>query len=339
MKKQKVVCFGEIMLKLSPNGDNLFAQSDNYLAEFGGSEANVAVALSSYGLDVSFVTKLPDNLIAQKAVSVLMSHGVDTSHIVKGGKRIGIYYQEKGIIPYTGTCIYDREDSAIAMAEPEDFDWESILEGADWFHFSGITPALSGNMALICEQACQTAQKMGIPVSCDINYRKKLWPLEKAQEVMQQLLKYVSLVIVNEDEAKVVGYDKPVASFMNYEDYRNFARFMTERFSCSKIASVVRCKTGTLRNVYGIMWSKEDGINLSEKYSIDNAVELSGAGDAFVAALIYGVMQNYFIAINLNVAVAACALKHYVKGDFNLTPFETIRTYVRNKLDAGGVER
>lgn len=200
----KVVTFGEIMLRLAPNGYYRFFQQDQMQATFGGGEANVAVSLANFGEASVYVTKLPEHAIGQAAVNELRSFGVDTSRIVRGGNRIGIYYLEKGASQRGSVCIYDRAGSSIAEAEPGDFDWDAIFEGADWFHFTGITPALGGNLIEICKQACIAAKKKGIRISCDLNYRGKLWSREMAGTVMEDLCQYVDVCIANEEDAKDV---------------------------------------------------------------------------------------------------------------------------------------
>ena len=197
---KRVVTFGEIMLRLAPEGYYRFVQADRYGATYGGGEANVAVSLANFGLDVAFVTKLPKHEIGQAGVNALRRFGVDTKEIVRGGDRIGIYFLEKGASQRASKVIYDRAGSAIALAKPEEFDWERILEGADWFHFTGITPALGGHLPRICLDACRTARKKGILVSCDLNYRKKLWSKEEAGRVMARLCEYVDVCIANEEE-------------------------------------------------------------------------------------------------------------------------------------------
>lgn len=200
----RVVTFGELMLRLAPNGYNRFFQNDQMQATFGGGEANVAVSLANYGIDVSYVTKLPNHAIGQAAVNSLRYFGIDTSRVIRGGDRIGIYYLEKGASQRGSVCIYDRAHSAIQEANPAEFHWEEILDGADWFHFTGITPALGANMVQACLDACQTAKRMGVKVSCDLNYRSKLWTRAQARAAMEQLCRYVDVCISNEEDAKDV---------------------------------------------------------------------------------------------------------------------------------------
>ena len=240
----KVVTFGEIMLRLAPEGYYRFVQAESLGATYGGGEANVAVSLANYGVDASFVTKLPSHEIGQAAVNALRRYGVDTSRIVRGGSRIGIYFLEKGASQRPSKVIYDRAGSAIATASPEEFDWDAILQGADWFHFTGISPALSDNVAAICLDACRAAKKLGVPVSCDLNYRKNLWSREKAGQVMAGLMEYVDVCISNEEDAadvfgiKAAGTDV-TGGKLDHEGYRDVARQLTERFGFQKLPS--RC--------------------------------------------------------------------------------------------------
>ena len=200
----KVITFGEIMLRLAPNGYYRFFQNDQMQATFGGGEANVAVSLANYGLESAYVTKLPKHAIGQAAIDSLRYFGVDTSKVVRGGDRVGIYFLEKGASQRGSVCIYDRAHSAIQEAKREDFDWDSIFEGADWFHFTGITPALGANVVEICKDACKAAKAKGVKISCDLNYRGKLWTRAEAREAMTELCKYVDVCISNEEDAKDV---------------------------------------------------------------------------------------------------------------------------------------
>ena len=200
----KVITFGELMLRLAPEGYLRFVQSNKFEATFGGAEANVAVSLANYNQDVSFVSKLPNNEIGQMAINSLRQYGVDTSNVVRGGNRVGIYYCEKGASQRASKVIYDRANSSIALAKKDDFDWDKIFKDADWFHFTGITPALSKEVASITLEACKAAKAKGITISCDLNFRKKLWSNKEANEVMSQLCEYVDICIANEEDAKDV---------------------------------------------------------------------------------------------------------------------------------------
>ena len=238
---KKVVTFGELMLRLAPEGYYRFVQEDKLGATFGGGEANVAVSLANYGFDAAFVTKLPSHEIGQAAVNSLRRYGVDTSCIVRGGDRVGIYFLEKGASQRPSKVIYDRAGSAIYTASSGDFDWEKIFEGAEWFHFTGITPALKDGVAEICLEACKAAEKAGVKISCDLNYRNKLWSKEKAGQVMGELCKYVDVCIANEEDAADVfgikAADTDVtAGTVNHEGYKDVAKQLADRFGFEKVA-------------------------------------------------------------------------------------------------------
>ena len=242
---KKVVTFGEIMLRLAPEGYYRFVQADTFGATYGGGEANVAVSLANYGFDAKFVTKLPKHEIGQAAVNSLRKYGVDTTDIVRGGERVGIYYLEKGASQRPSKVIYDRAGSSIATASSSDFDWKKIFEGVEWFHFTGITPALNDEVAKICLEACKAAKEAGATISCDLNYRNKLWSKEKAGEVMGELCKYVDVCIANEEDAADVfgikAADTDVTQGeVNREGYKDVAKQLGDRFGFQKVAITLR---------------------------------------------------------------------------------------------------
>ena len=242
---KKVITFGELMLRLAPENYLRFVQSDKYEATFGGAEANVAVSLANYGVDVAFVSKLPDHEIGQSAVNSLRKFGVDTSKIVRGGERVGIYYCEKGASQRPSKVIYDRAYSSIAMAKKEDFDWDKIFDGVEWFHFTGITPALSDELAEICEIACKVAKEKNITISCDLNFRKKLWSKEKAGNVMAKLCNYIDYCIANEEDAKdVFGIEADNSDIyggkLDRNGYISVAKKLTDRFDFKGVAITLR---------------------------------------------------------------------------------------------------
>ena len=242
---KKIITFGELMLRLEPEWYLRFVQADRYQATFGGGEANVAVSLANFGLDAAFVTKLPQHELGQAAVNSLRRFGVDTSKIVRGGSRVGIYFLEKGASQRASKVLYDRAHSAIAEAEPADFDWDAIFEGADWFHFTGITPALGGRLPEICEQACQAAKARGVKISCDLNYRKNLWTRQQARDVMTRLVPYVDLCISNEEDAKdVFGIEAENTDIsggkLNHKGYESVAKQLQDRFGFEKVAITLR---------------------------------------------------------------------------------------------------
>ena len=318
---KKVVTFGEIMLRLAPNGYYRFFQNDQLGATFGGGEANVAVSLANFGLNAAYVTKLPEHAIGQAAVNNLRYFGVDTSYIARGGERVGIYYLEKGASQRPSKVIYDRANSAIAKAEKTDFNWEEIFKGAHWFHFTGITPALGDNMAAITLQAVQTARKMGLTVSCDLNYRKKLWTKEKAGQVMSEICKYVDVCIANEEDAADVFGIKATATDVtagqvNEEGYKEVAQKLVERFGFKKVAITLRTSLSANDNRWAAMLYDGKNFYFSKHYPI-HIVDRVGGGDSFGGGLIYACLAGYSGQQSVEFATAASCLKHTIEGDFN----------------------
>ena len=317
----KVITFGEIMLRLAPEGYYRFVQADSMGATYGGGEANVAVSLANFGMDAAFVTKLPKHDIGQAAVNSMRTFGVDTSKIVRGGDRVGIYFLEKGASQRPSKVIYDRAYSAIAMAKPEDFNWDAIFEGAEWFHFTGITPALGDNVAAICEDACKAAKAKGVTISCDLNFRKNLWTSEKAGQVMAKLMNYVDVCIANEEDAeKVFGIkasDTDVSGGkLNHEGYKEVAKKLADQFGFSKVAITLRESISATDNNWAAMLFDGKDYCFSKKYAV-HIVDRVGGGDSFGAGLIYGLMNGYATQQALEFAVAASCLKHSIEGDFN----------------------
>lgn len=317
----KVVTFGEIMLRLAPNGYYRFFQQDQMQATFGGGEANVAVSLANFGEASVYVTKLPEHAIGQAAVNELRSFGVDTSRIVRGGNRIGIYYLEKGASQRGSVCIYDRAGSSIAEAEPGDFDWDAIFEGADWFHFTGITPALGGNLIEICKQACIAAKKKGIKISCDLNYRGKLWSRKTAETVMEDLCQYVDVCIANEEDAKDVfgicaEHSDITQGRLNKEGYVSVAKQLRERFGFEMVAITLRTSLSASDNDWAAMLYDGTQAYFSKEYHL-HIVDRVGGGDSFGAGLIYSLLNGKAMQDVIEFAVAASALKHSIEGDFN----------------------
>ena len=317
----KVVTFGELMLRLAPNGYYRFFQNDQMQATFGGGEANVAVSLANYGVWSEYVTKLPEHAIGQAAVDSLRYFGVDTTHIVRGGSRVGIYYLEKGASQRGSVCIYDRAHSAIQEADPGEFNWEQILQGADWFHFTGITPALGPNVVEICREACQTAKKLGVKISCDLNYRGKLWTREQAREVMTDLCQYVDVCISNEEDAKdVFGIEAENTDIyggkLNKEGYKSVARQLADRFGFEKVAITLRTSLSASDNNWAGMLYDGKEYCFSKEYHL-HIVDRVGGGDSFGGGLIYALLSGKDSQETIEFAVAASALKHSVEGDFN----------------------
>ncbi|MBQ1942822.1 MAG: sugar kinase [Clostridia bacterium] len=326
---KKVVTFGELMLRLAPEGYLRFVQSDKLEATFGGAEANVAVSLANYGVDAAFVTKLPSHEIGQAAVNSLRKFGVDTTKIVRGGDRVGIYYCEKGASQRPSKVIYDRAGSAIATAKAEDFDWNAIFEGVTWFHFTGITPALSDDVAQICLSACRAAKERGITVSCDLNFRKKLWSKEKAGKVMGELCHYIDYCIANEEDAKdVFGIEAENTDIyggkLNREGYISVAKQLTERFSFKGVAITLReSKSANDNDWSGMLYTNGEAF-FSKKYSM-HIVDRVGGGDSFGGGLIYALLNGYDAQSAIEFAVAASCLKHSIEGDYNMVSLAEVQ--------------
>lgn len=319
---KKVITFGELMLRLAPENYLRFVQSENYEATFGGAEANVAVSLANYGVDAAFVTKLPKHEIGQAAVNSLRKFGVDTSKIVRGGDRVGIYYCEKGASQRPSKVIYDRAYSAIAMANPDDFDWNEIFSGAEWFHFTGITPALSDTMSAITLAACKAAKAKNITVSCDLNFRKKLWSKEKAGEVMGDLCKYVDYCIANEEDAKdVFGIEADNTDIntgkLDRNGYISVAQKLTARFGFKGVAITLRESLSANDNNWSAMLYTNGEAVFSKKYAM-HIVDRVGGGDSFGGGLIYSLLSGYPSQKAIEFAVAASCLKHSIEGDYNM---------------------
>ena len=317
----KVVTFGEIMLRLAPNGYYRFFQNDQMQATFGGGEANVSVSLANYGMESVYVTKLPKHAIGQAAVDSLRYFGVDTSKIVRGGDRVGIYYLEKGASQRGSVCIYDRAHSAIQEADPADFNWDEIFEGADWFHFTGITPALGQNMVEACKQACIAAKKHGVKISCDLNYRGKLWTRAEARAAMTELCQYVDVCISNEEDAKdVFGIEAEGTDIyggkLNHEGYKSVAKQLMDKFGFEKVAITLRSSISANDNDWAGMLYDGENYCFSKSYHL-HIVDRVGGGDSFGGGLIYALLNGKTTQQAIEFAVAASALKHSIEGDFN----------------------
>ena len=290
-------------------------------ATFGGGEANVAVSLANFGMDAAYVTKLPGHAIGQAAVDALRYFGVDTSHIVRGGERVGIYYLEKGASQRGSVCIYDRAHSAIQEAQPGDFHWEAILDGADWFHFTGITPALGPNLVEICKQACQTAKAKGVKVSCDLNYRGKLWSRAEARAAMTELCRDVDVCISNEEDAKdVFGIEAEGTDItggrLNKEGYQSVARQLAGRFGFEQVAITLRTSHSASDNDWAGMLYDGERCCFSKEYRL-HIVDRVGGGDSFGGGLICALLNGKNTQEAIEFAAAASALKHSIEGDFN----------------------
>ena len=319
----KIITFGEIMLRLNPESYLRFTQSPKFEASYAGGEANVAVSLANYGLDAAFVTKVPAHDIGQCAINELRKYGVDTSMILRGGDRLGVYFVEKGASQRPSKVIYDRANSSIATANASEFDWEKIFDGATWFHWTGITPALSQQMADTCLEACKAAKAMGLTVSCDLNYRNKLWTREAAGKCMAQLMPYVDVCIANEEDAKdVFGIEAANTDIaggkLGYDGYVSVAQQLAQRFGCKKVAITLRSSLSANDNDWaGMLYdTATDKAVLSPTYHI-HIVDRVGGGDSFGGGLIYALITGKSSQEAIEFAVAASALKHSVEGDYN----------------------
>jgi 2-dehydro-3-deoxygluconokinase len=294
----KVVTFGELMVRLQPFNYERFVQANSLEFSFGGGEANVAVSLANYGLDAAFVTKLPAHAIGQAAVNSLRRYGVDTSMITRGGDRVGIYYNEKGASQRGSVCIYDRANSAIQLAQPSDFDWDKIFEGVDWFHFTGITPALGENVVEICREACKAAKAHGVKISCDLNYRGKLWTRDQAREAMTKLCEYVDVCISNEEDAKdVFGIEAEATDIyggkLNAEGYKSVAKQLADKFHFEKVAITLRESHNASENGWSAMLYDvaSNEYCFSKKYEL-KIIDRVGGGDSFGGGLIYSLLTD-----------------------------------------------
>lgn len=339
---KKVITFGELMLRLAPESYLRFVQSEKYEATFGGAEANVAVSLANYGVDAAFVTKLPSHEIGQAAVNSLRKYGVDTSKIVRGGDRVGIYYCEKGASQRPSKVIYDRAYSSIATAKQSDFDWESIFAGADWFHFTGITPALSEDVAAICLKAVQEAKKQGLTVSCDLNYRKKLWSKEQAGKTMSELCKYIDYCIANEEDAKdVFGIEADNSDIdggkLDRNGYISVAKKLAEKFGFKGVAITLRESKSANDNDWSGMFYDGQNAYFSKKYSM-HIVDRVGGGDSFGGGLIYSLLSGFEPQKAIEFAVAASCLKHSIEGDYNLVSLAEVENLAGGNA-SGRVQR
>ena len=327
----KVVTFGEIMLRLAPEGYLRFTQAEKFGAVYGGGEANVSVSLANYGIDSAFVTKLPKHEIGQAAVNSLRKFGVDTSMIVRGGERVGIYYNEKGASQRPSKVIYDRAYSAISMAQPTDFDWNKIFDGVDWFHFTGITPALNPTVAGICLDACRAAKEKGVMISCDLNFRKKLWSREEAQKTMTELCKYVDVCISNEEDAHdVFGIDAENTDIhggkLNHDGYKSVAKQLADKFGFKRVAITLRSSISANDNDWAaLLYNVETNEYCFSKSYHMHIVDRVGGGDSFGGGLIYATLMGYSTQDAVEFAVAASCLKHTIEGDFNMVSVDEVK--------------
>ncbi len=324
----RVVTFGELMLRLStPKGERVL-QSPSFDATFGGGEANVSVSIANYGMDAAFVTKLPSNDIAYAAVKELKGLNVDTNNIVYGDGRMGIYYLESGMGVRPSKVIYDRSYSSISMATTKDFNFKKIFKGANWFHFTGITPALSKNAYKITLDACKIAKSLGLKVSCDLNYRSKLWSKEEANQAMTSLMPYVDLLICNESDASDVfgiklNKSNITSGEIDKDEYEKIAREIENRFNIHSVAITLRESINASINNWSAMLYTNNKAYFSKKYTL-NILDRVGGGDSFAGGLIYSLLSGDDASDSLEFAVAASELKHTIFGDYNRVTKEEV---------------
>lgn len=335
---QKVITFGEIMLRLATHGYQRFIQSNSLGATFGGGEANVAVSLANYGVPVEFVTRLPQNDIADWCISDLRKYNVGTHEILRGGDRVGIYFLETGAVARPSKVVYDRANSSIASVEKGMFNWREILKDATWFHWTGITPAISQGAADVCLEAIQTANEMGVTVSCDLNYRKNLWKYgKKASEVMPALVEGCDVILGNEEDAEKVFGIKPegfevahTGGDVDAAEFESVCKQLMQRFPrAKKVIITLRGSINANHNTWGgCLYS--DKLYQSRRYDITHIVDRVGGGDSFMAGLIYGLLTyNGDDQKALNFAAAASCLKHTVYGDFNLVTVPEVENLMK----------
>ena len=332
----EVVTFGEVMMRLATPGFARFEQATHLELSYGGGEANVAVSLANFGVDTAFVTRLPKNDIAQRAIAELRGLGVDTSHIVRGGDRIGIYFLESGASQRASKVTYDRAHSAIGEIEPGAVDWARVFEGARWFHWTGITPALGDGPAAVTREACVAAKAAGLTVSADLNYRKKLWSRDKARSVMGELMQYVDVCIANEEDAEAVFGIKGAevhTGVIERDAYVDVARQLTERFGFKQVAITLRESISASHNGWSGLLYADGAAYFARRYDI-TIVDRVGGGDSFAAGLIHALLQGDDPQRAVEWATAASALKHTIPGDYNRVTAAEVETLVGG--DASG---
>ncbi|MBR5431535.1 MAG: sugar kinase [Bacteroidales bacterium] len=338
----KIVTFGEIMLRLSTPGFSRFSQARSYDVCFGGGEANVAVSLANFGMEAEFVTRLPDNDIAKACEAELRSLGVDTSNCILGGERLGIYFLETGAVSRPSKVIYDRAHSSVSEIRPGMIDWAKVFQGADWFHWTGITPAISQSAADTCLEAVKAAKAQGLYVSCDLNYRKNLWKYGKAaSEIMPELVSHCDLILGNEEDAQKVFGIGPSAPGENVDEsrYLEVCKELLKRFpSARKAVITLRGSINASHNTWGGVLYNGSKLFKSKRYDITHIVDRVGAGDSFMGGLIYGLLAYKDDAKALEFAAAASCLKHTIHGDFNRVSVKEVETLM-NGDGSGRVNR
>lgn len=328
MNKHCVVTLGELMLRLSPPENKRFLQAQSFDVSFAGSEGNVAVSISNFGAKARYITKLPLNELGQAALNTLRGYGVDTSFVVRGGDRMGTFFLERGASQRASKVIYDRKNSAFALCAPEEFDWKAIFADATWFHFSGITPALSTEAAIICRQACQFAKDAGITISCDLNYRKNLWSKEQANMIMSDLLGFVDICFANESDISDVFDIYPVNSsvdkgILDKNDYVALSKEFAKKFHIQKVVISLRTAISANDNIWSAMVYNGLENLFAQEYQV-HIVDRVGSGDSLAAAFIYAIQSGFEDKQAIEFATAASCLNHSIEGDFNLVTVDEV---------------
>jgi len=343
---KKIVTFGELMLRLAVPDYLRIAQAHYFEAVYGGGEANVAASLANYGMEPTFVTRLPDNELGDAALGYLKKHGIDTSHVIKGGSRLGIYFLETGAVSRGSKVIYDREHSALATIQRGMIDWEEVFHGTDWFHWTGITPAISQSAAEVCLEAIQAANSLGVTVSTDLNYRKKLWKYGKdPQDVMPALIEGCDVILGNEESIEkyfgITAYS-PLGDgeLVDPQAYVSLAQQLKDRFpKARKVVFTIRRTVNASHNTLSGILCDDGLLYQAPTYDITHIIDRVGGGDAFMGGLIYGLLsydQDYQRALNF--AVAASCLKHTIRGDFNLVTVDEVENLMEGEV-VGRVSR
>jgi len=338
----KILTFGEIMLRLMSEDGHRLLQTNKLESTFGGGEANVAVSLANFGEDAVYLTCLPKNAIGQAAVNSLRYFGVDTSRILRQGDRVGVYFVEKGQSQRPSTVLYDRKFSAVAMSKPEDYDWDKLFEGVEWFHFTGITPALSHDLAQACKDAVVAARKKNITVSCDLNYRKNLWTSEQAKATMSELMPYVNVCVANEEDAeKVLGIKAEGADVeggqLNYDSYKSVASQLVQTYGFDHVGITLRSSIDANNNNWAGMLYDGKETYFSRTYEI-RVFDRVGGGDSFSAGLVYALKNHYDPQKAIEFAVAASCLKHSIEGDYNRVSLDEVNSLMKGNA-TGRVQR
>jgi 2-dehydro-3-deoxygluconokinase len=336
---KKIVCFGEILMRLKTPEHLRFNQASSLELTYGGGEANVSVSLANYGQHVYFVTKVPDNPFGNAVISTLKYYNVNTDFILKGGERLGVYFLEAGAAQRPSKVVYDRANSALSQVKPGEINWRNIFQDASWFHFTGITPALSDSTSEVTLEAVTVAKELGVTVSTDLNYRKKLWSTEKANKVMSKLAQYVDIAMSNEEDAeKVFGMkaenSNVTSGEITYTSYMDVAEKLVKKFKFKMVAISLRESISASDNNWSILLYDGDKFYQAPRYKM-HIVDRVGGGDSFAAGLIYALINNNDLQYAVNFAAAASCLKHSISGDFNLVS----KDEVENLMEGDGSGR